>query len=198
MWLELLLRNHKHAFLAVYYQPPALNIDKKLKFIDSFESCLDKIISIKPLAIILTGDFNDNSTNISNSANHLSLLFKAYQNYNFSQLICEPTRRNKTRDWIVTDEPNKAVSSSVFPPIGNFDHHVTFARFSLYHSIKPMHKTPYWDFSRVNFDDINSVFFDALWNDGFMTAYNINQAAEFITNSTLFTLYLRSFETSFK
>ena len=52
-----------------------------------------------------------------------------------------------------------------------------------------MHKTPYWDFSSVNFYDISNVFFDAPWNDGLMTAYNVNQAAEFITNSILFTPY---------
>ena len=114
MWLELLLRNNKHAFLAVCCQPPDIYNDKKLKFIDSLESSINKIISIIPSAIILTGDFNDNLTNSGNSANHLSLLFKAFQNYNFSHLICKPTRGNKTLDWIVTDEPNKVVSSSIF------------------------------------------------------------------------------------
>ena len=44
MWLELLLRSNKHAFLAVSHQPPALKNDKKLRFIDSLESSLDKII----------------------------------------------------------------------------------------------------------------------------------------------------------
>ena len=52
-----------------------------------------------------------------------------------------------------------------------------------------MHKTPYRDFLRFNFDNINNVFFDAPWNDGLMTACNVNQAAEFITNSILFTFY---------
>ena len=99
-----------------------------------------EIKPIEPSEIILTGDFNDNSTNTSNSANHLSLLFKALQNYNFSHLIYKPTRGNKTLDWIVTNKPNKAVSSSVFPPIGNSAHHIIFARLSLYHSTKRMHE----------------------------------------------------------
>ena len=141
------------------------------------------------LGYVILGYFNDNSINTSNSANHPSLLFKALQNHNFSHLICEPTRGNKTFNWIVTNEPNKAVSSSVFPSIGNSNHHVIFARFSFCHSTKPMHKTPYWDFASVNFDHINSVFFDAPCNDGLGTAYNVNQATEFITNSILFTLY---------
>ena len=70
MWLELLLRNNKHAFLAVCYQPPALNNDKKLKFIDSLKTSLDKITPFKPSAIFLTGDFKDNLTNTGNSANY--------------------------------------------------------------------------------------------------------------------------------
>ena len=77
MWSELLLRNNKHAFLAVCYQPPALNNDKRLKFTDSLESSRDKIIPFQPSANIMTGDFNDNSTNTGYSANHPSLLFKA-------------------------------------------------------------------------------------------------------------------------
>ena len=39
-------------------------------------------------------------------------------------------------------------------------------------------------------DDINNVFFDAPWHNGLMTAYNVYQADEFITNSTLFTIYI--------
>ena len=99
----MVIRNNKHAFLAVCYQLPTLNNDKNLKFIDLLESSLDKIIPNRPSTIILTRDFNDNSTNTGNSANHPSLLFKASQNYNFSHLICEPTRGNKTLDCIVTD-----------------------------------------------------------------------------------------------
>ena len=52
-----------------------------------------------------------------------------------------------------------------------------------------MRKIPFWDFSSANSNKINKVFFDTPWNDGLMTAYNVNQATEFITNSILFTLY---------
>ena len=69
---------------------------------------------------------------------------KHYRIITFHILFANSLEENKTLDWIVTDKPNKAVSSSVFPPIGNSAHHIIFARLSLYHSTKRMHETPHY------------------------------------------------------
>ena len=80
LWLDILLSSNEPAYLAICYQPPTLCSNEKKNFNEAILNSLDEIVSLNPFAIILTGDFNNNSP--CTSVNQLSKLYlRFYQSH---------------------------------------------------------------------------------------------------------------------
>jgi len=146
--------------------------------------------------IILAGDFNVHNIKWLKHSNGNSKegfeveFFSA--NYNFHQLIKEPTRvpqlvgeRGYLLDLFLTTSPDK-YTTEVLAPLGTSDHCVVTATFSL--KSEPIVKLPpkrlIWHYNRAKWSEFNDFLRAFDWSISFRHK-NANTAANIITNTIL-------------
>ena len=102
LWIHLkpyrLPRHTSTILLGVIYHPPSAKAEDNELLIEHVNSNVDSLLNKYPDAlIVLTGDFNPNSTNIS-----LSTLARGC---GLTQLVKVPTRGNNILDWCLVNKP---------------------------------------------------------------------------------------------
>jgi hypothetical protein len=111
--------------LGVYYRANVSHVHE----LDLLRDELDVIVGLYPLApIVLTGDFNmpdidwirGFSPNIYKQDEYLEL----FSEYNLTQVVDRPTRRDKILDLVLASEPSSILKVETHAPIGKSDHDV--------------------------------------------------------------------------
>ena len=119
LWIHLkpyrLPRHTSTILLGVIYHPPSAKAEDNELLIEHVNSNVDSLLNKYPDAlIVLTGDFNPNSTNIS-----LSTLARGC---GLTQLVKVPTRGNNILDWCLVNKPKLFDEPVQLPNIGSSDH----------------------------------------------------------------------------
>ena len=115
----------KKIIFGVCYRPPNQNTDERSFFLDGLHSVFDEVLDIIKLPFILLGDFNDRCTSWGKDHKNSELKFdlvNLLKNFNFSQLINEPTRNDSILDLIITNCPGYIYKFGVDDPIKDLDH----------------------------------------------------------------------------
>ncbi len=119
LWIHLksyrLPRHTSTILLGVIYHPPSAKAENNELLIEHVNSNVDSLLNKYPDAlIVLTGDFNPNSTNIS-----LSTLARSC---GLTQLVKVPARGNNILDWCLVNKPKLFDEPVQLPNIGSSDH----------------------------------------------------------------------------
>ena len=114
--------------------------------------------------MIVTGDFND--LTIDKTIQLHSTFVRIMNSYGFQQLIQNPTRRNHTLDWFLTNKPSFAFSSNVLSSIFNLDHCPIYLdlRFNSPSDYHMLNSPTVWDYSAADFEDLNSALLSIPWD----------------------------------
>lgn len=156
--IKIKLKNKFYAF-CVFYRPPNTNFNNVINDFDNIFSALYPIVE----EIICLGDFN---VNLLNEDNPLTLLF---ENYNFVQIINQPTRVSRTSSTLldpifITDNTLVVDSGTVALP-GVSDHLLVYCCLN----IEKVHTVPrtikYRNFNNFNFNSFLIDLHALQWND---------------------------------
>jgi hypothetical protein len=118
LWIHLkpyrLPRHTSTILLRVIYHPPSAKAEDNELLIEHVNSNVDSLLNKYPDGIVLTGDFNPNSTNLS-----LSTLAWGC---GLTQLVKVPTRGNNILDWGLVNKPKLFDEPVQLQNIGSSDH----------------------------------------------------------------------------
>ena len=117
LWLKLNIDN-KIVYFGVCYRPPGQTNQEKTEFLDILESHLDQLLPLcnHNKSLILTGDFNDKTTDWHSPHYDSELgsdLYNLFNSFYLSQLIDEPTRNGNLLDLLITSNPRLVTNSGV-------------------------------------------------------------------------------------
>ena len=119
LWIHLkpyrLPRHTSTITLGVIYHPPSAKADDNEILIEHINFNIDSLLNKYPDAlIVLTGNFNPSSTNIS--------LSNLARGCGLTQLVKVPTRGNNILDWCLVNKPKLFEEPVQLPNIGSSDH----------------------------------------------------------------------------
>ena len=119
LWIHLkpyrLPRHTSTIILGVIYYPPSAKADDNEILTEHINFNVDSLLNKYPDAlIVLTGDFNPSSTNIS--------LSNLARGCGLTQLVKVPTRGNNILDWCLVNKPKLFEEPVQLPNIGSSDH----------------------------------------------------------------------------
>ncbi len=156
IWLKLTI-NRNIIYFGTCYRPPGQTNQEKETFLEILESQLEDILSLcrNPYhTVLLTGDFNDRTTDWHSPHTDSELgpdLYNLINSFHLSQLITEPTRNSNLLDLIFTNNPRLITNSGVLDPIHDLDHCPIFAILNLKFTHIKSFQRQIWNYSAGNY-----------------------------------------------
>jgi endonuclease/exonuclease/phosphatase (EEP) superfamily protein YafD len=135
VWAEINMTNARKIIVDSYYRSP----NDTGYALDQLNTSLDRINKNSKSTVILGGDFNLDHINWSipsttpgkpDIKSHEQLL-DIMNDHSLEQMVTKPTRGDRTLDLIFTNSPSSVNKVETMPPIGNADHGIVYAEFSL-------------------------------------------------------------------
>jgi len=168
LWLKFHL-NNQTIYFGTCYRPPGQTDNEKTEFLDILETHLEQILSscrTSNHTLILTGDFNDRTTNWHSTHPDSEIgtnLYDLLNSYYLSQLINEPTRNNNILDLLITNNPGLIIDSGTLDPLHDLDHLPIYGKlnFHIKHN-KPSIRN-IWDFANGNYQELNDQLLQIPW-----------------------------------
>jgi hypothetical protein len=168
------------------YRPPGQSNQDKTEFLEILENQLTDISSRNPNhTIILTGDFNDRTTDWHSLHTDSELgpdLYNLLNSFHLSQLIAEPTRNRNLLDLLITNNPRQIINSGVLDPIHDLDHCPIFGILNL----NPKYARPFqrkiWDYSAGNYTQLNDQLFQIPWGIVIGESDDVDDAVDMLTD----------------
>ena len=125
-WIEICGKNKNSSYLiGAVYQPSSDDRDKQV-WIEKFDNLISKIITKWDGIIFITGDTNINLLEPTDPT--VKKYTEVLQSFDLTQLVDKPTRLGKKLiDHIITNIPNKLISTDVLPTDEISDHDLPYA-----------------------------------------------------------------------
>ncbi len=187
LWLKLNF-NAKVIYFGVCYRPPGQSVQDRKDFLDLLESHLEQVLALcrNSHSLILTGDFNDRTTDWHSAHLESELgqdLYNLTNNLYLQQLINEPTRNNNILDLLFTNNPALLTDTGVLDPIHDLDHCPIYGK--LNYSIKS-HNKPFsrkiWNYSAGDFAELNRQISQIPWGMVIGETNDVDDAVDMMTN----------------
>ena len=191
-------------FFIVLYRHPHQTSDEFDLFLDRLQLTVDRIKSLKPHCIVITGDFNCRTKQWWPGDIELpeaSALDEFIESNNLSQLIDEPTNIRTTGmsciDLIITDQPNLFVDFGVHSSLDDdCQHQIIHGKLNISVPIPPPYKRKVWYYAKAQKDKIKSAIANVDWPSMFsgldvdkmthlFTSKCVSIFSEFIPNKTI-------------
>ena len=161
-------------FFFLYRSPSSL-----CTVFDSISFNIDEVLSIKPSAVFVFGDFNihhkDWLTYSGGTDRHGELYYNFSISNDLTQIVDFPTRipdcdshSPALLDLFISSDAS-ICSTIAFPPLGNSDHVVVSVSIDFPRNSKqdtPFHRVAY-DYSRADWDGLRDHLRDVTWEDIF-------------------------------
>lgn len=166
----------------VCYRPPQTSFEHTQKLLSSlFELC-----TTDGRQLFLLGDFNFSSFNWQNLSPNTNseLSFHAFLlQCKLTQIVHQPTRKDRILDLVCTNSPSLIQHHSVIPPFCPSDHNQVVFSVPFYcptTQTQPNVLKP--NFNKINFHSLNTFFANFNWNSLFLQHTGIsNQYQAFVT-----------------
>jgi len=160
--------SNKSYAICVFYKPPKLNFNTLISDFDNIFSHLYPTVD----EIFCLGDFNINLFNLQNP------LVPFFENYNFSQIIDQPTRVSGTVssliDVIFVTNSSLVKKSGVIPTGNISDHELIYCDLNLIKTIKTPKIIRHRTYRNFNLNNFLSDLRDLPWDD-ILYANNIDK-----------------------
>ena len=186
LWLKLHV-NSKNIFFGVCYRPPGQNDQDKSIFLEHLESDLDHVTNLcgNSKHLILTGDFNDRTTDWHSNHTNSELgqdLYNLFNALGLHQIIDEPTRNENILDLIITNKPQLILNHGVLDPIHDLDHCPIYGKLNL-HLIKTKpFSRQIWDYKAGDYNKLNDELLQIPWGMVTGQSENIDDAVTILTD----------------
>ena len=185
VWLKLNF-NGNTIYFGTCYSPPGQSIEEITYFLETLENHISEILRRTPNhMLILTGDFNDRTTEWHSPHTDSELgphLYNLIHSLHLSQLITEPTRNHNILDLLITNNPTRIIESGVLDPIHDLDHLPIYGilNMNLKHN-KPFSRKM-WHYSAGNYDDLNNQLSQIPWGIVIGESDDVDDAVDMLTN----------------
>lgn len=156
LFLKIKVKNNLFAFGA-FYRPPNTRINSFIADFDNIFSFLCPMVD----HVVCMGDFNVNLLNLDNP------LSRCFENYNFVQLINEPTRISSTASTLL--DPIFVTDSEIVSNVGTLsadsisDHRLVFCKLDIVKPRTPQKIITYRLFKNLNFQSFSSDLYNLPW-----------------------------------
>ena len=155
----------KKVFFIVLYRHPHQTSDEFDLFLDRLLLTVDRIKSLKPHCIVITGDFNCRTKQWwpgDIEPPEGSALDEFIESNNLSQLIDEPTNIRTTGmsciDLIITDQLNLFVDFGVHSSLDDHcQHQIIHGKLNISVPIPPPYKRKVWYYAKAQKDKVKSA-----------------------------------------